>query len=94
MNILLSYFQDDFCLTLEKARVGTQLAMNLCDDTSPLQRWNTIYPKGESKLKGFLLKNEKYDLCADAALGKERGILAMRCHPDEINQRFMFQYII
>ena len=81
-------------MTLEKVQVGTQLAMNLCDDTSTRQKWKTIYPKGDTKLKGFLLKNEKYDVCVDAALGKEKGLLAMRCHPDEINQRFMFQYII
>ena len=68
--------------------------MNFCVIDNPLQHWKTIYPKGKSSLKGFMLKNEKYDICVDAGLGRERGLIALRCDTNEINQRFMFQYIL
>ena len=49
---------------------------------------------GSSGLKGFLLRNVKYDICMDGGLSDEKGLLGMRCQEDEASQRFMFQYIL
>jgi hypothetical protein len=71
--------------------------MDLCSPGSELQRWKRIYPgkkiAEKTGLRGFLFKNEKYDLCLDGEeISMNKGLLVRRCDFQSVHQRFMIQY--
>ena len=72
------------------------MKMDLCATDSGLQKWKKVYPgkkvAARTGLKGFLLKNERFDLCVDGSKITEKGVVGQRCDPENKHQRFMFQY--
>ena len=73
-----------------------QVTIELCDSTSPFQKWTRNRVKKRKNgpvMRGYQIKHYKHDLCLDTSdISGEKGLSAFRCDPGVLTQRFAWSY--